>query len=263
MGLALRPLLPSGRFASRSDLDVTDPGAVAEACAGVDVVIHLAANTFVDACEADPDEAERVNSSGTRIVVEAAHRAGARVVYLSTDAVFSGNKEGEYSEEDPTGPVNAYARSKLAGEKHVTPDDLVVRSSWIFGEGRNFISTILDLAPKGPLSIVDDQRGRPTHSEALASALVFLVDEAVRGVIHVAGDGPPATWADLGEHALRAAGIDQEVIRIDTATYRSSAGRLTAPRPRNSTLALTKARSLSVPLVDWRTSVSRYVEGSR
>lgn len=261
VGRALLPLLPGGRFASRADLDVTDRGAVEEALSGIDVVIHLAANTWVDACEEHPDEADRVNAAGTKNVAEAARSAGARVIYLSTDSVFSGDQEGEYSEDDATGPVNAYGRSKLAGENHLGPGDLIVRSSWIFGEGRNFIRTILDLARSGPLTVVDDQCGRPTHAGALARALVFLLDHGSEGIVHVAGDGSPTTWADLASHALRAAGIDQEVVRVDTPTYRSMTGRIVAPRPRNGALALDRARSLGVPLIDWKSSVSRYVEG--
>ena len=261
VGRALLPLLPGGRFVSRAVLDVTDARAVEDACSDVDVVIHLAANTWVDACEEHPDEAERVNSFGTKNVAEAARSAGARVIYLSTDSVFSGDQEHEYSEDDATGPVNAYGRSKLAGEGHLGPRDLVVRSSWIFGEGRNFIRTILDLARTGPVSVVDDQWGRPTHAGALARALVFLLDHETRGIVHVAGDGTRTTWADLATHALRAAGIAQEVIRVNTPTYRSMVGRIVAPRPRNGALALGKARALGVPLIDWKSSVDRYVEG--
>lgn len=233
-----------------------------QACAGVDVVMHLAANTWVDACEEHPEEADRVNSGGTMNVAKSARTAGARVIYLSTDSVFSGDEEGEYSEEDQTGPVNAYGRSKLAGENHLGPGDLIVRSSWIFGEGRNFVRTILERAREGPVTVVDDQWGRPTHAGALARALVFLVNKNIEGVVHVAGEGVSTTWADLATHALRAAGIDQEVIRIDTPSYLTAAGHIVAPRPRNGALALDKARSLGVPLIDWKASVSRYVEGS-
>lgn len=262
VGRALLPLLPGGRFASRAELDVTDADAVEKACRGADVVLHLAANTWVDACEEDPEEADRVNASGTRNVAGSARSQGARVIYVSTDSVFPGDQEREYSEEDPTGPVNVYGRSKLAGEKHLGPGDLIVRSSWIFGEGRNFIRTILKLARSGPVSVVDDQWGRPTHAGALALALVFLMNKEVGGIVHVAGDGSPTTWADLATHALRAAGVDQEVIRIDTPTYQAMAGKVVAPRPRNGILGLEKARSLGVPLIDWKTSVSRYVEGT-
>jgi dTDP-4-dehydrorhamnose reductase len=253
--------LPDGRFASSAELDVTDAGAVTTAADGMDLILHLAANTHVDGCEEDPEEAHRVNALGTANVVSAARSVGARVLYLSTDFVFSGLDHGEYGEDDDTRPINEYGRSKLAGEGYLAAEDVIVRSSWIFGDGRNFIRTILELAAKGPLSVVDDQRGRPTGAAELAEALVFLITTDFQGTIHIAGDGGPCTWAELARTALREAGIDQTVNPIDTETYEANAGRVIAPRPKNSTLSLDKARSLRVPLVDWRASVSSYLRG--
>ena len=261
MGKALRPLLPDGRFARRAELDVTDANAVESAADGVDLIMHLAANTYVDRCEEDPEDAHRVNASGTANVVSAARSVGARVLYLSTDFVFSGLEDGEYKENDEARPINEYGRSKLVGESQLGDEDIIVRSSWIFGDGRNFVRTILQLASTGPLSVVDDQRGRPTGAAELAEALVFLITSDFRGTIHIAGDGESCSWAELARTALREAGIEQTVTPIDTATYEANEGRVVAPRPANSTLSLDKARSLGVPLVDWRTSVSRYVGG--
>jgi dTDP-4-dehydrorhamnose 3,5-epimerase len=261
VGKALRPLLPDARFARRAELDITDASAVRTAAEGVDLIVHLAANTYVDRCEEDPEEAHRINASGTANVVSAARSVGARVLYLSTDFVFSGLEHGEYGEDDDTRPVNEYGRSKLAGEGYLAAEDVIVRSSWIFGEGRNFIRTILELASQGPLSVVDDQRGRPTGAADLAQALVFLITTEFQGTIHIAGDGEPCTWAELARTALREAGIEQTVEPIDSAAYEANAGRVVAPRPANSTLSLDKARSLGAPLVHWRASVSRYVRG--
>ena len=261
MGTALRTLMPEARFATRTELDVTKPASVRDAASGMEAVVHLAANTNVDGCELDPEAARLVNSAGTRHVVEGARAAGAKVVYVSTDFVFAGDRDGEYAEDDDTGPVNVYGTTKLEGERHLDPAlDLIVRSSWIFGRGRNFVDTILGLARRGPVRVVTDQRGRPTSALELARALVFLVDAAATGTIHVAGDGPPASWAGLARAAVGAARLDAEVIEIDTASYAAEAGRPVAPRPPNSALALDKARDLGVPLLDWRTSVADYVE---
>ena len=261
VGHALRPLLPDARFATRADLDITDRPGVTRAAQGTDVIVHLAANTHVDWCEQNVDEAGSVNSAGTANVAQAAREAGARVIYVSTDFVFAGDSDGEYSETDTTSPVNVYGATKLAGEAHLDPtDDLTVRSSWIFGEGHNFVRTILQLADEGPLRVLDDQRGRPTAAVELARALVFLINEEATGTIHVAGDGDPATWAELAEVALEAAGRAVALTRIDTPTYVAEAARSIAPRPANSALALDKARGLQVPLLDWRTSVANYVE---
>lgn len=204
-----------------------------------------------------------MNAGGTHNVVNAARDNGARVIYVSTDFVFAGDRDEEYSEADPTGPLNVYGVTKLEGEGHLDPEqgDLTVRSSWIFGQGHNFVRTILLQAREGgPLRVLDDQRGRPTAAADLAAALLFLIDNEVSGTIHVAGDGEPATWADLAEAALQTGATDVPVTRIDTATYVAEAGRPIAPRPPNSALALDKAQQLQVPLLDWRTSVANYVE---
>lgn len=263
VGRALAERLADGRFLSHLDLDVTDEDAVRQAVGSASIVVHLAALTNVDECERDPDRAFAVNSEGTRHVVQAAGHAGARVIFASTDYVFDGERAGEYTEDDPPAPLSAYGRSKLEGERFVAkdPSNLIVRTSWVFGEGRNFIRTITAAARKGgPLEVVDDQTGRPTWAEDLADALVFLVEAGISGVLHVTGDGPPATWADVAEFAVGAAGLAASVERIDTAAYRRSAERVIAPRPRNSTLSLERAARLGVPLQNWRTSVRRYVE---
>ena len=262
VGTALRARLEPARFLDRSDLDVTDQEAVRTAARGADVIVHLAAMTNVDECEARPDEAFAVNADGTRHVAEAAAAEGARMVYVSTDYVFDGEKAREYEEADSPRPINVYGKSKLEGERHVATGqaNLTVRTSWVFGQGKNFVRTILGAAGRAdPLRVVEDQRGRPTWAEDLAAALTYLVDVPMAGTLHVAGGGPPCTWADLAEVALETAGSSARVERIDSETYASTAGRIVAPRPRNSALSLARAVAHGVPLSDWRRSVRRYV----
>ena len=260
VGRALRPLLPEAKFATRAMLDVTEPAALREAAKGCDVIIHLAANTHVDRCEVEAAGARLVNAIGTRNVSDAAADTGARVIYVSTDYVFDGAKPNEYAEQDQVRPLNVYGNTKLEGENHLDASrDLIVRSSWIFGEGRNFIRAILAAAPQGVIRVVDDQRGRPTAATDLAAALRFLLLNGTTGLLHVAGDGDPCTWADLAQHALSAAGSPATIDRIDTSTYVREANKTIAPRPPNSALALDNARELGVPLLDWRASVERYV----
>ena len=173
VGQALRRELPSARFLPHSELDVMVPSAVHEAAQGVDVIVHLAALTDVDACERDPKAADAVNSLGTRNVAEAAEETGARVIYVSTNYVFDGTKAEEYAEEDRPAPLNAYGRSKLAGEAEVRGRGrhLVVRTSWVFGGERNFVKTILEAAKRrGDVDVVDDQMGRPTWHRDLGGA---------------------------------------------------------------------------------------------
>jgi dTDP-4-dehydrorhamnose reductase len=215
-----------------------------------DVVVHAAAKTDVDGCERDPDAAFAANAEAARSVAG----TGARVIQLSTDYVFDGTAEAAYAEGDPVNPLSVYGRSKLEGERAVLarPGNLVVRTSWVYGDGRNFFRAILAAERAGrTLRVVADQRGRPTAAADLARALAYLVSRDVSGVVHVTGDGEPCTWADLAELA-----VGHPVERISTAEYGAP-----APRPRSSVLALDRARALGVPLADWHDSVRRYLEG--
>lgn len=266
LGKTLARVLPQGRFLDRSELDVTDRVAVRNAVEGTDVVVHLAAMTAVDRCERDRDTAWSINADGTSNVVAAATSSGARVVYLSTDYVFAGVKD-EYAEYDQPRPLNHYGRSKLEGEKHVLrlgPRGLVVRTSWLIGPGRNFVKAILQRAREGEeVRVVADQVGRPTFSEPLADALVQLIEDDLSGIVHVAGDGAPCSWADLADSALAAARLDIRVRRVSTAEHIATMPRPSAIRPPRSVLALDKARSLGLPLVAWRESLHAYLETSR
>jgi dTDP-4-dehydrorhamnose reductase len=252
VGLALRDHLPTAVFLTREELDVTDAEAVREALGGADLVVHAAAMTNVDGCELDPERAMAVNGEGAANVAA----AGVRVIHLSTDYVFSGDEPGEYAEDAPTGPLGAYGRSKLEGERAVLarPGNLAVRTSWVYGEGRNFIRSIVAAERAGKtLRVVDDQRGRPTWAADLARALAYLAGRGDTGVVHVTGAGEPCTWADLAEMV-----VGHPVERITSAEFGAP-----APRPRNSALSLARARSMGVPLADWRDSVMRYLEGER
>ncbi len=252
VGLALRDHLPAAEYLSHAELDVTDADAVREALGGADLVVHAAAMTNVDGCELDPGRAEAVNAGGAANVAS----AGARVIHLSTDYVFSGAEPGEYAEDASTGPLGAYGRSKLAGEQAVLgrPGNLVVRTSWVYGEGRNFIRSILAAERAGKaLRVVDDQRGRPTWAGDVARAVAYLAGRADTGVVHVTGAGDPCTWADLAEVV-----VGHPVERITSEEFGAP-----APRPRNSVLSLRRARGLGVPLADWRESVKRYLENER
>ena len=239
---------------------------VRRAVAGADVVVHAAAITDVDYCEEHPDHALETNGGGTYNVEEAARATGCRVVYLSTDYVFDGSKAGAYKETDEPAPLNAYGRSKLEGERQVSrrPENTVVRTSWLIGEGRNFVTSVIELGKqRDTLQVVSDQRGRPTFAGPLAAALVDIAERNVSGIVNVTGDGDPVTWADLADASLERAGVPARIVRVSTEEYRASSARRVAPRPRNSVLDLSRARAESLPLVDWRRSLDVYLEGLR
>lgn len=265
VGRALQPLLPNARYATRERLDVTNRAAVHEAVAGADVIVHLAAMTDVDRCEREPSLAEQVNGAGSRNVADAARAAGAPVIGVSTDYVFDGSAPGEYSEADRPRPLSVYGRTKLAGEQALLEagDNTVIRTSWVYGDGRNFIRTILRAASSGrALAVVDDQVGRPTAADDVARAIAHLLSIDPPRLVHVTGDGPPTSWAGLAEHSLAAAGLTVPVERVSTVEYGRRVDSVLAPRPSNSLLSLDRARGLGVPLSDWRTSVSAYARGA-
>jgi dTDP-4-dehydrorhamnose reductase len=258
VGLALRRHLPGARFLTHAELDVCDEAAAHEALAGAGCVVHLAAMTHVDRCEQEPERAWEVNTQGTIHVCRAA--TDARVIYLSTDYVFPGDREAEWREADHTAPLNTYGESKLGGERAVLQirDGLVVRTSWVYGEGRNFLRTILGAAREGrELRVVDDQVGRPTSAETLAEAIAWLVERPLQGILHVADGGEPVSWAGLAEFALAEAGLEAPVERITSEQFGAP-----ARRPANSTLALRRAQGMGVPLGDWRERVSAYVRAA-
>jgi len=176
-----------------------------------EVVIHLAAYTDVDGCESDQERAFGVNAEGTRHVALAASKCRAKMIYLSTDYVFDGEKRKPYLESDPPHPLNVYGHSKLKGEQYVQEgggDFIVIRTQWLYGPfGRNFVDSILRQAgERKTLSIVDDQTGSPTYTVDLAKAIRDLIQADARGIFHVA-NSEVCTWYAFGQAILNLSGI--------------------------------------------------------
>ncbi|MFF7181462.1 dTDP-4-dehydrorhamnose reductase [Streptomyces sp. NPDC008121] len=212
---------------TRRELDITDPEAVRAAVAGHDVVVNAAAWTDVDGAEADEAAATRINGEGVRVLAGACAEQGAALLQVSTDYVFPGDADRPYPHDAPTAPVNAYGRSKLAGERAVTellPErGYVVRTAWLYGaHGRNFVSTMLGLAEtRETVDVVDDQRGQPTWTRALARQLRDLGEAAVAGkapagVYHGTATDT-ATWFDLARAAYELSGLDPERVHPTTS----------------------------------------------
>jgi dTDP-4-dehydrorhamnose reductase len=267
LGATLLPRLREGHevqgFGIR-DSDVCDRVYIQDRVASFrpEVVLHLAAYTAVDRCEAEPEEAFRVNEEGSRTVALAAESVGALVIAISTDFVFDGESDRPYREEDPTGPLSVYGRSKLAGEQAVAASAsrwAVVRSAWLYGAGGpNFVETILRLlSERETLSVVADQVGSPTHTEDLARALVILAQGGGHGVYHVVNRGQ-ASWCDLAREAARLAGLDPA--RILPATT-GEIGR-PAPRPRYSVLDSHRVqREFGLEFPTWEEALQQYMRG--
>jgi dTDP-4-dehydrorhamnose reductase len=227
-------------------------------------VLNAAAFTQVDRCEREPEAAARGNTEGPAILAHACRDAGIALAHVSTDYVFDGQGTRPYREDDLASPRSSYGRTKLAGERAVleaSPDFLIVRTSWVFGRGRNFIAAILDQAAKrrsgevsGPLRVVDDQRGRPTYAADLAAGIWRLVEVGAHGLYHVANEGV-ATWWELARFCLDEAGCrDLEIEKISTAELR-----VDAPRPAWSVLDTQKAGSQGVVLRRWEEAVREFL----
>ncbi|MFD7554059.1 dTDP-4-dehydrorhamnose reductase [Streptomyces sp. NPDC059533] len=250
----------------RADLDITDPDAVRAAVDGAAVVVNCAAWTDVDGAETAEEAATAVNGTGVRVLAEACAAAGARLLHVSTDYVLPGDASEPYREDAETGPVNAYGRSKLVGERAVAEllpqDGYVVRTAWLYGEhGPNFVATMLKLAAqRDTLDVVDDQHGQPTWSYALARRLVelglaALDGKAPGGVYHGTASGR-TTWMGLAREAYRLSGLDPERIRPTT----SEAFVRPAVRPSFSVLGHDGWSAAGLePLADWRAQLAEAI----
>ncbi|GAA2369848.1 dTDP-4-dehydrorhamnose reductase [Dactylosporangium salmoneum] len=224
--------------ATRGELDITDTAKVRDLVEGHDVVLNAAAWTDVDRAESDEAGATAVNGTGVAALATACAATGARLLHVSTDYVFPGDAEAPYAEDAPTAPINAYGRSKLAGERAVL-DTLpttgyVVRTAWLYGaHGKNFVTTMLRLAGEREfVDVVDDQVGQPTWSRDLAERLVALADSgAPAGVYHGTAAGQ-TSWHGLAEAVFAGAGHDPARVRRTT----SEAYKRPAPRPSYSVL---------------------------
>ncbi|MEX2193651.1 MAG: dTDP-4-dehydrorhamnose reductase [Thermoleophilaceae bacterium] len=240
------------------ELDIADAEAVRARIASElpDAVVNCAAYTNVDGAEDDLRGAMDVNGHGARNVAEAAAIVEAPVVFVSTDYVFDGTKDGPYVESDDVHPLSVYGQSKLAGEHETARSGerhFVVRTSWLFGTaGRNFVETMLGLAADhGEVVVVRDQLGCPTYTGHLADAIVRLLDTRSYGVHHISGDGS-CSWYDFAREIFGESGTACRVMSCTT----DETGRR-APRPRNSVLVTEREDTLLLP--DWREGLRSYL----
>ncbi len=247
----------------RDDVDITDPVAAKAAVAGHTAVVNTAAWTDVDGAEANEPAATAINGTGPHNLALACADAGIPLLHVSTDYVFAGDGDTPYPEDAPPAPRNAYGRSKLVGEQAVLrllPErGYIVRTAWLYGaHGRNFVSTMLRLArEREHLDVVDDQRGQPTWSYALAERLAALGEAALAGsapggVYHGTAGGE-TTWYGLARAVFAEAGLDPQRVRPTT----SDRYRRVAHRPAYSVLGHERwALAGMPPLADWRAMLS-------
>ena len=243
-----------------SDLDLEDPQRVGQVIRRIDprMVIHAAAWTDVDGCELDPARAWTVNAEGTAAVVRAALDRGARVLYVSTDYVFSGKAVRPYGVDDEVGPVSAYGISKLGGElsgRALGGDRFsTVRTSWVFSQtGRNFVKTVLRLASTEPeLRVVADQRGSPTYAPDLAQWIWEAIESGASGDTFHACNAGECTWFEMATQVLRLSGQTTPVRPVSTAQFPRP-----ARRPSYSVLSPSWGdKSVGRPMRHWQAALA-------
>lgn len=249
---------------ARETLDITQAKNVREVFERErpDTVINCAAWTDVDGCELNPERALMVNAEAVEILAAHSRLVEASFVTISTDYVFSGDKEGFYTQRDDPEPQSAYGIAKLQGERRaarVSARTIIVRSGWIFGVGgRNFLATAVERARQGVhLKAISDAYGTPTYAPHLAARLRELAELDLPGTFHVAGSGEGTSFLEFAREAARAAGaegLEIESVSMDSLTR-------PAPRPRNSRLRCLLSEAIGLaPLPDWREALREFAK---
>ncbi len=245
---------------TRVDLDITNEDAVKKMIREYrpSVIFHCAAYTAVDKAEEEQEKCYQVNVLGTKYLTEAAKEVGAKIIYISTDYVFDGTKEGFYQVEDKVNPVNYYGKTKYLGENFIRAYDnhIIVRISWVFGiNGKNFIRTMLNLAESHKeLNVVCDQIGSPTYTKDLAGLLVNMFLSNVKGLYHVTNEGY-CSWYEFAEFIFKESRKKVKVHPMLTKDYKTI-----AKRPLNSKLSKESLDDIGMKrLPEWQDAVKRYI----
>ncbi|MDR1151383.1 MAG: bifunctional dTDP-4-dehydrorhamnose 3,5-epimerase family protein/NAD(P)-dependent oxidoreductase [Bifidobacteriaceae bacterium] len=251
LGRALHALLGDGdtfEYVDIDTFDMTDPAVLtARHWRNYDTIVNAAAYTAVDRAETPEGRAAcwAANVAGVANLTQIANAAGLTLVHVSTDYVFDGSAERPYREDDAVAPLGVYGQTKAAGDALVATAarHYIVRTSWVIGQGRNFVGTMADLARRGVAPrVVDDQRGRLTFTQDLAAGIVHLLQTgAPYGLYNLTSAGPPRTWAEIAAQVFSLVGADPAAVTpVSTAEYFAGAAGPVAPRPANSMLDLTK-----------------------
>ena len=252
-------------------LDITDEAAVKKLFAEgfsdgkIDVIVHCAAWTAVDAAEdeANKPKVKAINADGTKYLAEAAKNIDAKMIYISTDYVFNGQGDTPWQpDQKDYAPLNYYGETKLMGEQAVSSTlskYFIVRIAWVFGlNGKNFIKTMLNVGKTHPeVRVVNDQIGTPTYTLDLARLLVDMAETEKYGYYHATNEGGFISWYDFTKEIYKQAGMDTKVTPVTTAEY----GLSKAARPFNSRLSKDKlVENGFKPLPDWKDAVKRYLK---
>jgi dTDP-4-dehydrorhamnose reductase len=272
-GALMRVLGEDGTFApttlSRDAADFTRPEEIERAVRDaprLDLVVNAVAYTAVDKAEEEETLAHRINAQALEVLAKATAARGVPLIHVSTDYVYDGTKSTPYREEDATAPLNAYGRTKLAGEEMIRryqPAHVILRTSWIYsGHGRNFLKTMLRLGrERDEVRVVADQQGAPTSAASLAMAIRAIARDlagpsSAFGTFHYA-DGGETSWCGFAQEIFRQAGLRARAVPIATADYPTP-----ARRPANSRLDTGKiSRTFGIHPPAWQTSLATVLAG--
>lgn len=222
-------------------------------------ILNLSAYTNVDRAEIEKEIAFEVNEKGVENIVFFLKGYNFKIIHISTDYVFNGEKEGEWEEDDLPAPINAYGLSKFYGEKKLynLKDYLIIRTSWLFGPGgENFVKKITEKLKKGEdLKVVKDQRGCPTYSKVLAEGILFLIKKEAKGIYHFCQ--PPSTnWYDFALKIKEFLNLNNKIEPVLSEEYKAL-----AKRPKNSVLSTKKiVKEFNYNIPSWEESLKEYLK---
>jgi dTDP-4-dehydrorhamnose reductase len=273
LGLALNRLLPLNKEYQiyRTDtiesidqrikaLDITNQDAVNTLMDEInpEIIINCAAMTAVDLCESEEDKAYQVNALGPKYLAAAADRLKSKLVHVSTDYIFDGQATEQYTESSITNPISVYGRTKLAGDEFVLAHchkAFILRTAWVYGEGKNFVKTMLRLSESGnKVRVVSDQYGSPTSALELARVILYLMETDSYGIYNATCEGS-TSWYEFAETIFKEAGKQVEVEPISTLEYPTS-----AKRPMYSVLDNKALRERhGYYMKDWKEALREYM----
>ena len=251
-----------------AELDITNEENVLKKVSEIkpEYIINCAAYTAVDKAETAGEIVEKINADGPRNLAKAAKKNDCVLVHISTDYVFGGDLdvEKDYKEDDPKAPVTAYGITKLHGEEAIeenTDKYYIFRTAWLYGDGNNFVRTMLKLGEtKDEISVVNDQHGSPTYAEDLANIIAEAIEKKIPyGVYHATNEGY-TTWYDFTKAIFEYAGIICRVNPVSTEEYIKMMKITQAKRPKNSQLSKQKLREQNIEVPEWEDALKRYLK---
>ena len=265
LGSALREIYPDARTADISELDITSQESIENYdWSNVEVIINAAAYTNVDGAETPEGRiaAWKVNASAVGNLARKAAELNITLVHVSSEYVFDGTTK-QHGEEEPFSPLGVYAQSKAAGDiaVGVAGKHYIARTTWLIGNGNNFVKTMASLADKGVQpSVVNDQIGRLTFTSTLAAGIKHLIDTgAPYGTYNITNDGDVASWSDIAKLVYESRGrAGDDVTPVSTSQYYAGKSDI-APRPLQSGVDLRKIKATGFTPSDWRTELSAYL----